>query len=203
MRMNYKGESFTIGPFTNQSFIDDTFKIDTLMSPIINKLIEKGYETRACCQGHVGTHWVCNYDECCDNTKAQYESERNGIIDTPYIMFEDNIPIPTDVDLPYGWKMSVYTPRSANINTDEDAKKMKEYVAVTTPTTVKQFMNEGGFNYHISIDRDYLHLNDDDIWDKVNDDPYDAFYLEVTRLHHELYKWVCNLPIAAYMKNKE
>lgn len=201
MRMNYKGESFTIGPLANQSFIGDTFKIDTLMSPIISKLIEKGYETRACCQGHCATHWVPNYEECVSNPKTmKYKSERNPSIDLPYIMFEDDIAIPTDVDLPHGWEMSVYTPRSSDIDTDEDAEKMKEYRAVTTPETIKLFMDEGGFNYYIGVDREYLHLDDEDIFDRLDADPYEAYYMEIVRLHHELYKWVCKLP--DYKKGK-
>ena len=194
MYVNRKGDIFSGGPVGNKSFDEDTFQVDTLMTPIIAELIKKGYMTNTCCHGHVYFADCSNYFKCEDCKDEQYEINKEMGIDLPYIMFADDVRVPLD-DLPASWYCEFIAPRSSTIVGPEDLYKHIDFII--KPGYIEPMFDnvEGGFNLHIGIDKTFINLLRDDWVEHFSEDPY-RFYERVVEAHRHLYEWAKNLPEA-------
>ena len=192
MYVNRKGDIFSGGPVGNKSFDEDTFQVDTLMTPIISELIKKGYMTSACCSGHVYFADCSNYFKCEDCKDEQYEVEQGLSIDIPYIMFADDMRVPLD-DLPESWNWEYYIPRSSAINGPEDISKHRDFTFKPGDITPMFDNAKEGFNLCVRIDKNFAGLIRDDWAEYFSEDPY-RFYKKVVEAHMHLYNWAKNLP---------
>ena len=197
MYMTSNGDIFNTGPISNLSFRKDSFQCDSLMTPVIQALIKKGYRTRACCEGHVSDHFCINYDQCVGNPNVTYESIKSINIDLPYIMFEDDVVVPIR-DLPSAWEWECTTPRSLDI-TDENVDTMMNYTFthhIDDESQIEDMVNRG-FNLSIRLNselyREWFELSREDFDNFFGKDPY-RYYEKALIAIRGLYYWATNLP---------
>ena len=193
-----KGNIFMDPLSQNFSFLENTFKIDTLMSPIIAELNKKGYTTNACCHGHIFNAFVTNFEECVDDPLVEFEYANDLSIAPPYIMFADDVEVPYE-NLPSSWYWEFSTPRSGDIKSDEDAENMLTYNF--PPDKIPPEVNDKskGFNIEIRPSDDLIgyEKNSHGEWivdfSKYEEDPY-IFYIAMAKAHSDLYRWAKSLP---------
>ena len=194
MYMTNNGDIFNVAPISNLSFHRDSFQCDSLMTPVIQALIKKGYRTRACCEGHVSDHFCGNYDQCIDHPKSvTYMPIKNINVDLPYIMFEDDVVVPVQ-DLPHAWRWECTTPRSSDI-TEENVDTMVDYAFVHHISDEGQIedMANRGFNLTIRPNMEWFELDREDIANFFGKDPY-RYYEKALYAIRSLYYWAADLP---------
>ena len=105
-------DDYTHTPASSFSILDlvGGFECDDLIAPTIQVLLNKGYKTEFCCQGHYYNYiWV--NDEANEFDDYLYMLEKHNIklvkdvyYDTPYIIFKKPY-IPNFKNLPKGWEV--------------------------------------------------------------------------------------------------
>lgn len=195
---------------SNSKLRSELFQVDTILTPIIAVLNRKGYRTRACCGGHLSTHFIGNVVGCLTNLE-QYEPIEDFQIHLPYIMFDDNIEFQphgadsTIPEIPSYWTVEVNTPRSDSIPPDAEDGLLKihkeyddgDYVIFRNPIPFDELnTNEGGFNIILRANIPAVNNSDniEDAIETISMNPYKAFYYHIAKACSQLYDWVCQLP---------
>lgn len=191
MFVDKKGRVFPYGPKRNKTFNENAFQCDTLMAPIISELIKKGYMTKACCQGHVHTDDIVNYDECLDDPSVLYASEDNFSVAPPYVMFADDVKVPLE-DLPLCWEWEYSVPRSEDIHDEYDAMRSRNFT-FRIGDIVPLFDMKRGFNLSIRPNYDFFRMYNPEDWAHIKEDPF-IFYDAAVKAHRMLYNWAKSLP---------
>lgn len=85
----------------------DNFECDDLLAPTIALLLQKGYTTKYCCQGHITPDHVNDHFTCYNTDIPVVENfsvDKNiTVVNEPYIMFDENIKRKDITDLPFRW----------------------------------------------------------------------------------------------------
>lgn len=202
-----------------ESFKEDTFEVDTLVSPVISILIKKGYMTRACCSGHVSDTFVNNFNECIDDTNSEYRYEKFDMASNPYIALERGVePYMKKLPPQWKWDMMYFYPSFYEYEHDsiaiwsestfemDDGEQIPVEVIGFEPRYKEKYPNfaegEPIKNFVISPNMRYfnnLNLDSEKYESYCVENPYEH-YTKIVEALHDLYLWAKNLPEAKQEK---